>query len=122
MPCTVPSATHAQALGDREWVVFSGGRYRFNSARPHRYDVSEFETALASAKRLPGPQALPHLQNAISAYGGDFLEGAATSEWVDVRRRELRTNYEMALGATGAILVNRPVPRGRADIRACRRP
>jgi predicted ATPase/DNA-binding SARP family transcriptional activator len=95
-----------RALGDRDWVVFSGGRYSFNSARPHRYDVSEFETALASAKRLPGPQALPHLQKAIHAYGGDFLEGATTGEWVEVRRRELRTNYEMALGATGAILVN----------------
>jgi predicted ATPase/DNA-binding SARP family transcriptional activator len=95
-----------RALGDREWVVFSGGRYGFNSARPHRYDVTEFETALISAKRLPGPQALPHLQKAISAYGGDFLEGAGTGEWVDVRRRELRTNFEMALGATGAILVN----------------
>jgi predicted ATPase/two-component SAPR family response regulator len=95
-----------RALGDREWVTFSGGRYSLNSERPYRFDVKEFETALAAAKRQPGPQALPHLQRAISAYGGDFLEGIASSEWAEVRRRELRTNYEMALGATGAILVN----------------
>jgi predicted ATPase/two-component SAPR family response regulator len=95
-----------RALGAREWVTFGGGCYSFNAARPHRYDVSEFETALAQARRLPGPQALPHLQKAISTYGGDFLEGVAASEWADVRRRELRANYEMALGATGAILAN----------------
>jgi DNA-binding SARP family transcriptional activator len=46
------------------------------------------------------------LLKAVSVYGGDFLEGAASSEWVAVRRRELRGNFEFALGATGAILVN----------------
>ncbi len=94
-----------KALGDREWVVFSGGRYSFNLARPHRYDVSEFEAALAGARRLAGPQALPLLQKAVSVYGGDFLEGFSSGEWVEVRRRDLRTSYEMVLGATGAILV-----------------
>ncbi len=95
-----------RAVGDREWVTFSGGRYCFNAGRPHTYDVSEFEGALAAARRLQGPQALSHLQTAISVYGGDFLEGVASSEWAAVRRRELRTNFEFALGATGAILVN----------------
>jgi DNA-binding SARP family transcriptional activator len=95
-----------RALGDREWVTFSAGRYCFNAARPHIYDVIEFEAALAAAKRLPGPQALPYLQKAVSVYGGDFLEGVASSEWVAARRRELRANFELALGATGAILVN----------------
>jgi DNA-binding SARP family transcriptional activator len=95
-----------RALGDREWVTFSGGRYCFNAARRHMYDVTEFETALATARGLPGPQALPHLQRAVSLYGGDFLEGIASGEWVAVLRRELRTNFELALGACGAILVN----------------
>jgi len=94
-----------RAIGDRDWVVFAGGRYRFNAEGPHRFDVTEFENALAAARRVPGPQALSHLQKAISVYGGDFLEGAASGEWAELRRRQLRTDYEMALGATGAILV-----------------
>ena len=105
-----------RALGDREWVVFAGGRYGFNSERPHRFDVSDFEGVLATARRLPGLQALPHLQKAVSVYGGDFLEGAASGEWAELRRRELRTSYEMALGATGAILVKQGQSRQAVQI------
>ncbi|MGH9104906.1 MAG: BTAD domain-containing putative transcriptional regulator [Acidimicrobiales bacterium] len=94
-----------KALGDRDWVVFSSGRYSFNRSRPHRYDVSDFESALAAARRLPGPEALPHLQRALSAYSGDFLPYLGAWEWADNRRRELRSSYEMALGATGAAMV-----------------
>ncbi len=94
------------AIGDREWVIFNGGRYSFNVARPHRYDVSEFEVALAAARRLAGPQALPHLQKALAVYKGDFLDGVLVGEWAEDRRRGLRADYEMAMGATGAILAN----------------
>jgi predicted ATPase/DNA-binding SARP family transcriptional activator len=93
-----------RALGDKEWVTFTDGRYSFNGARPHSCDVSDFEAALATARRMPGPQALPHLQRALAVYRGDFLEGLAGGEWAEERRRALRADYERVLGATGAIL------------------
>jgi predicted ATPase len=40
-----------RALGDPEWVVYSGGKYSFNRTRRHVCDVDEFESALAAAGR-----------------------------------------------------------------------
>lgn len=92
------------ALGDRDWVVFSKGRYSFNRQRSHSLDLDDFEQALAAAKRAGGPAALPHLQRALTAYGGDFLAGTAAGDWSEQRRRELRATYELALSATGSLL------------------
>ena len=61
---------------------------------------------MAVAKRLPGPEALPHLQGAVHIYKGDFLDGVSAGEWAEARRAELRRGYETALRATGAILAN----------------
>lgn len=95
-----------RALGDREWVTFADGRYGFNRARPHDYDVSEFETAVATARRLPGPEALTHLRRALAVYRGEFLAGVSAGEWAEARRRQLRADFEMALGAAGAVLAS----------------
>jgi predicted ATPase/DNA-binding SARP family transcriptional activator len=93
-----------RALGDREWVLFDRGRYKFNAARRHYYDVSEFESALAAAQRA-GPAALAHLERALSHYRGEFLEGNVLGEWAEERRRELSARYGAALMATGAAYV-----------------
>jgi predicted ATPase/DNA-binding SARP family transcriptional activator len=90
-----------RALGDREWVLFGRGRYKFNAALCHYYDVSEFESALAAAQRA-GPAALAHLERALSLYRGEFLEGSVLGEWAEERRRELSNRYRAALMATGA--------------------
>jgi predicted ATPase/DNA-binding SARP family transcriptional activator len=91
-----------RALGDPGWVVYANGHYRFDRARPHGCDVTEFEDALLAARRArPAEAALPHLQRAIGAYGGDFLDGMSAGEWALVRRDELRRAFESALLATG---------------------
>jgi predicted ATPase/DNA-binding SARP family transcriptional activator len=91
-----------RALGDPGWVVYANGHYRFDRARPHECDVTEFEDALLAARRArPAEAALPHLQRAIGAYGGDFLDGMSAGEWALVRRDELRRAFESALLATG---------------------
>jgi predicted ATPase/DNA-binding SARP family transcriptional activator len=91
-----------RALGDPEWVLYTGGRYSFNRARGHDCDVDTFEEALASASRArPAEAALPDLQRAIAAYGGDFLAGMSAGEWANSRRDELRRRFESALLAVG---------------------
>jgi predicted ATPase/DNA-binding SARP family transcriptional activator len=93
-----------RALGDPGWVVYGNGHYRFDRARAHECDVTEFEDALLAARRArPAEAALPHLQRAIGAYGGDFLDGMSAGEWALVRRDELRRAFESALLAAGRL-------------------
>jgi DNA-binding SARP family transcriptional activator len=93
-----------RALGDPGWVLYVDGRYVFNISREHDCDVETFEQALVAARRAqPASAALPDLQRAIAAYGGDFLAGMAVGEWAQVRRDELRRSFEAALLATGRL-------------------
>ena len=93
-----------RALGDPGWVVYSDGRYRFNTAREHQYDVETFEQALAAARSArPAAAALPDLQRAVAAYRGDFLAGMAAGEWAQGRRDELARSFESALLAIGRL-------------------
>jgi DNA-binding SARP family transcriptional activator len=108
-----------RALGDPDWVIYSGGKYSFNRARPHACDVDEFESALALAGRArlaggrpasgqatdpgAGGGPLSHLQRAVAAYQGDFLDGVAVGEWAHARREELRRRFESALLALGRL-------------------
>jgi predicted ATPase/DNA-binding SARP family transcriptional activator len=91
-----------RAVGDPGWVIYANGHYRFDRSRPHECDVTEFEDALLAARRArPAEAALPYLQRAIAAYGGDFLDGMSAGEWALVRRDELRRAFESALLAAG---------------------
>jgi predicted ATPase/DNA-binding SARP family transcriptional activator len=93
-----------RALGDPGWVLYIDGRYAFNVAREHDCDVETFEQALLAARRAqPASAALPELQRAIAAYGGDFLADMAVGEWAQARRDELRRSFESALLATGRL-------------------
>ena len=93
-----------RALGDPGWVVYSDGRYRFNTAREHQYDVETFEQALAAARSArPAAAALPDLQRAVTAYRGDFLAGMVAGEWAQGRRDELARSFESALLASGRL-------------------
>ncbi|HWM97557.1 MAG TPA: BTAD domain-containing putative transcriptional regulator, partial [Streptosporangiaceae bacterium] len=93
-----------RALGDPGWVVYSDGRYRFNTAREHESDIETFEQALTAARAArPAAAALPDLQRAVAAYRGDFLAGMAAGEWAQARRDELARSFESALLATGRL-------------------
>jgi predicted ATPase/DNA-binding SARP family transcriptional activator len=93
-----------RALGDPGWVLYADGRYSFNVSWPHDCDVETFEQALTAARGArPASAALPDLQRAIAAYGGDFLSGMAAGEWAESRREELRRSFEAALLATGRL-------------------
>jgi predicted ATPase/DNA-binding SARP family transcriptional activator len=95
-----------RALGDPGWVVYADGRYGFNSDRAHECDVRTFENSLAAARRArPQAAALPELQRAVAAYGGEFLAGMACGEWANTRRDELARSFESALLAMGRLHV-----------------
>ncbi len=109
-----------RALGDPQWVVYSGGRYAFNRALRHDCDVDTFESALAAASRArPASAALPDLQRAVAAYGGDFLAGMASGEWTSTRRDELRRRFESALLVIGRL--HAAAGRYEASVTAFRR-
>jgi DNA-binding SARP family transcriptional activator len=94
-----------RALGDPGWVVFNAGAYALDRSRDQSTDLQEFEASLAAARRArPAPDALPHLQRAIAAYGGDLLPEVVDVDWVDTRRGELRRVFSAALGAAGRLL------------------
>ena len=96
--------TLRHALGDPGWIVYSDGRYRFNTEQEHECDLETFEQALAAARAArPAAAALPHLQRAVTAYRGDFLAGLAVGEWARARRDELARSFESALLAVGRL-------------------
>jgi len=85
-------------------VLYSDRRYSLNIAGEYDCDVATFELALAEARNARGGDAaLPALQRAVAAYGGDFLAGLAAGEWAAARRDELRRSFESALLATGRL-------------------
>ncbi|HUN33280.1 MAG TPA: BTAD domain-containing putative transcriptional regulator [Trebonia sp.] len=93
-----------RALGSPHWVVYGGGRYTFNRELSFACDVDEFESALSAAGQAsPAAAALPMLQRALAAYGGDFLAGLACGEWGLARREELRRRFESALLAVARL-------------------
>jgi DNA-binding SARP family transcriptional activator len=92
-----------RALGSSDWVLYSDRRYSLNPARGYDCDVATFELALTEARKVRGDAALPELQRALAAYGGDFLAGLAAGEWAAARRDELRRSFESALLAAGRL-------------------
>jgi predicted ATPase/DNA-binding SARP family transcriptional activator len=93
-----------RALGDPGWVVYTDGRYRLDTAREHECDIETFEQALTAARSArPAAAALPDLQRAVAAYGGDFLAGMVAGEWAQARRDELARSFESALLAIGRL-------------------
>jgi predicted ATPase/DNA-binding SARP family transcriptional activator len=95
-----------RGLGDPGWVQYANGRYTFNATWEHHCDVTAFEQALTEARQArPAAAALPHLQRAIAAYGGDFLDSMPTGEWAQARRDELHRALEAALLAAGRLYI-----------------
>jgi predicted ATPase/two-component SAPR family response regulator len=94
-----------RALGSSESISFADGRYAVSPDLRLRYDVNTFESGLAAARGAGSPdQVISDLQQAIAAYGGDFLVDLPAGEWAQTRRLELRHSFEQALLALGRLL------------------
>jgi predicted ATPase/DNA-binding SARP family transcriptional activator len=95
-----------QVLGRAEWILFRQDLYSFNRTLDYWFDVEAFERHLGLAHQLQTQepvQAIAHLEEGISLYQGDFLEGAAMGDWFLPRQRELKKLYQQALLTLGQL-------------------
>jgi DNA-binding SARP family transcriptional activator len=83
-----------EVQGGRDWryILYEGGRYRFNFEAPHRLDVTAFQALISKGK----PEAL---QEAVALYRGAYLEDVdwalpPEAEW---ERRVMERLYEDTL-------------------------
>lgn len=74
------------------YILYQGGRYRFNDEAPHMLDATLFESLIREG-------SLTALREAIALYRGPYLEGI---DWAlppegEIKRRTLEKLYENAL-------------------------
>ena len=113
-----------RALGRSDWVLYSDRRYSLNIAGEYDCDVATFELALAEARNARGGDAaLPELQRAVAAYGGDFLAGLGAGEWAAARRQSCAAaSSPHCWPPAGSTPHSRPPPGRRHGLPARGRP
>lgn len=94
-----------RALGGAEYVTLAGDRYRVDPELVERFDVAEFEREVVEARRALVRQregAAAWLEQALSSFRGDFLDGEPAGDWHVEHRDRLQRTYLDALVALGA--------------------
>lgn len=97
-----------KTLGHPEWLVVNDDRYAVDPAALLRFDVAEFEAALAGAMRAlrrQEPGAVAALERAADLYRGDFMDGEPAGDWHHDVRERLQSAYIDGLMALGAAQV-----------------
>ena len=97
-----------KALGNPEWITLAHDRYRVDPAVLEGFDVSEFERDVAAARRAMKRQedgASAKLEQALSRFRGDFLDGEPVGDWHLEHRDRLQRVYVDALMELGARFV-----------------
>ena len=97
-----------KALGGAEWVTLVHDRYRIDPAVVEEFDVAEFEREVAAARRALKRQeegAPAKLEQALTRFRGDFLDGEPVGDWHLEHRDRLQRMYVDALMELGARLV-----------------
>jgi predicted ATPase/DNA-binding SARP family transcriptional activator len=98
-----------RALGDRDLVILEGERYRLDPAASIRFDVADFERAMAPLLSAygRGEDVTDLLEDPLALYAGDFLEGEVVGDWhIEVQDR-LRRLYVQGLRALAEGLMGR---------------
>lgn len=98
-----------RALGERSWILYEDGYYKFNRSKDYWYDVEAFEEGIETAKREAAyskSAAIDRLEEVRSCYRGEFLSGLANDEWGVFRREELRNKYFESMGLLGMLLID----------------
>ncbi|HEX7978894.1 MAG TPA: BTAD domain-containing putative transcriptional regulator [Gemmatimonadaceae bacterium] len=96
-----------RALGNPEWITLSHDRYRIDPAVLEEFDVHAFERDIAAARRSLKRQeegASAKLEQALSLFRGDFLDGEPVGDWHLEHRDRLQRIYVDALMELGARL------------------
>jgi DNA-binding SARP family transcriptional activator len=94
-----------KALGNPEWVTLSHDRYRVDPSVLEEFDVAEFEREVAGARRAVKRQekdASSKLEQALTRFRGDFLDGEPVGDWHLEHRDRLQRIYVDSLMELGA--------------------
>jgi predicted ATPase/DNA-binding SARP family transcriptional activator len=91
-----------RALDGAARVRFADGAYHLEAIGTLRYDVSDFQAAVATAGR--DGAGLEGLTRAAACYPGDFLTDTPVGAWAEPYREELRREYEYVLRSLGGLL------------------
>ena len=85
-----------KALGRGDWVILDGDRYRIDAQVVDSFDVAGFERQLADARRALQRQqedGVSRLEQALSHFRGDFLDGEPAGDWHLEHRERLQRHY-----------------------------
>jgi predicted ATPase/DNA-binding SARP family transcriptional activator len=97
-----------KALGGADWVTLVNDRYRIDQMLVDVFDVPEFERALADARRALKRRedgAIARLEQALTHFRGDFLDGEPAGDWHLEHRDHLQRMYVDALMELGSRLL-----------------
>jgi len=96
-----------RALGNPEWITLAHDRYRVDPAILEEFDVHAFERDVAAARKSLKRQeegASAKLEQALSLFRGDFLDGEPVGDWHLEHRDRLQRLYVDSLMELGARL------------------
>ncbi|HET7459501.1 MAG TPA: BTAD domain-containing putative transcriptional regulator [Gemmatimonadaceae bacterium] len=107
-----------KALGDPDLVTLVNDRYRVDPALVEEFDVDEFEREVAAARRALKRQeegATAKLEQALTRFRGDLLDGEPVGDWHLEHRDRLQRTYVDALMELGARLAKEDRPAKAAE-------
>jgi DNA-binding SARP family transcriptional activator len=93
-----------RTLGSPDWVTLTGERYQVNPELVTEFDVLEFEREVIAARRALKRQengATMRLEQALTRFRGDFLDGEPAGDWHLEHRDRLQRIYVDALMELG---------------------
>jgi DNA-binding SARP family transcriptional activator len=97
-----------KALGGVDWVTLENDRYRIDQALVQVFDVPEFERELADARRAMKRKesgAVSLLEQALTRFRGDFLDGEPAGDWHLEHRDRFQRLFVDALMELGGRLL-----------------
>jgi ATP/maltotriose-dependent transcriptional regulator MalT/DNA-binding SARP family transcriptional activator len=91
----------------RESILFAEGRYRFNRESDYWFDAEIFEELLDRAEQsATSEERMTLLEEALSLYRGDYLEGVY-ADWCALERERLQGRYLAALDTLASLYADR---------------
>jgi DNA-binding SARP family transcriptional activator len=109
-----------KVLGNANWVILTGDRYRIDPAVVEELDVAAFEREVETAQRAlvrgGGAADVAALERALARYRGDLLDGEPVGDWHLEHRDRLQRIYVDALMELGGRYVEEQRHAKAADV------
>lgn len=97
-----------RALGNRAWIFYRNGTYRFNRSRSFSYDAGSFEQEISRARRLATNDrraAIELFDRAVARYQGKYLADLVGVDWHLNKQTTIEREYLESLLLLGDLLV-----------------